>query len=116
MFRKELTGVMNLIIVLIGLIVSCGFGPQHPIMFIVFAAFAVLVFIYRGKLYGIPLFAIGFLTYLFFNNFMFAHGNVLGFEMNQVVSVIFMIVNACCFLIYSIYNAYELSNQGKKRR
>ena len=116
MFRKELTGVINLVTLLIGLIIGCGFGPQHPVMFIVFAVFSVFILIYRGKLYGIPLFSMGLITYLFFNNFMFAHGNVLGYEMNQVLSIIFIVINLGFFLFYSIYNAYDLSMQTKKRR
>ena len=103
MIKKELNGTMNIVIMLLGILLASGIG-NGVVMFPIFAAFALMVLLYRGKLYGIPLCAIGVIAYMFLNNYLFSRGVVLGFDLTQIGSTVLIVLNCLCFAGYAIYN------------
>lgn len=113
MYKKELNGVINTLITIVGIVFSVFNITTTPLMFIFYALFICVVILFRTKYFWLPIISLIGMAYVFFNNLMFAMGYSIGFEMPNFMTIIFIVFNICAFTFYCSYNAYTLYNKTK---
>lgn len=113
MYKKELNGVANTLITILGIVFTVFNITTTPLMFVFYALFICVIVLFRTKYFWLPVASLTCMAYVFFNNMMFAMGYAIGYEMPNFMTLIFMLFNAGSFGFYCVYNAYNLYKNNK---
>lgn len=108
MIKLKLTHAMNVVILLIGVIMSLGIGPSHPIMFVLYGAACIFIFLFRSKFYYLSIIASLLTIVLFIINYTFSHGVQGSFVPGTSYVTTSVVLSLGCVITYFILNLVSL--------
>ena len=111
MIKLKLTHAKNILILLIGVIMSLGIGPSHPLMLLLYGVASIFIFIFRSKYYYLSLIATVLTLVLFIVNYTFSHGVSGSFAAGTEYVVTSVAISLVCVIAYFILNLIQI-NKG----
>ena len=108
MIKLKLTHAMNILILLVGVIMSLGIGPLHPIMFLLYGVTCIFIFLFRSKYYFLSIIATLLTIALFIINYTFSHGVTGSFVAGTSYVTTSVVISLVCVVTYFILNLISI--------
>ena len=108
MLKIKMGYTLNFIALLIGVVMSLGFGTKHPAMLIVYGVFMVFLFLTRTRYWYLPLITTVITLMLWGIAFEFSIASSVSFMAGKAFTYTFITVSIVSISLYFILNTLEL--------